>query len=209
MKPRSGDRRTTTRKRDGVEEQREREAIRAVLDGDPEPFAEIVQEYQKLVASVAWKMNVQPDRVDDVVSEVFLKVYRKLASYDDSYAFSTWLYRLTTNHVLDRYRKRKRRGETDLEDLPEPRDHGSGADAGLLESERDRLVREVLNDMPEIYREVLALHHLEGLAVAEVSETLGVPEGTVKVRLMRGRKKLRRALEATAPEHFAAQAGAI
>jgi RNA polymerase sigma-70 factor (ECF subfamily) len=189
-----------------VEREREIRAIEAVLGGDPEPYAEIVNGYQRLVASVAWKMNVAPDTIEDVVSEVFLKAYRNLHRYDPSYAFSTWLYRLTTNHILDQIRRRKRRPETNLEALPEPADGGEGADTRLAVRERADLVRQAVSDLPDIYRQVMTLHHLESIPVAEVARILDVPEGTVKVRLMRGRDRLRKALEESAPEHFGGSA---
>jgi len=186
-----------------VERESEIRAIEAVLGGDPEPYAEIVRGYQKLVASVAWKMNVPSQSIEDVVSEVFLKAYRNLRRYDSRYAFSTWLYKLTSNHILDRYRRLSRRPETALEAVAEPVAAGMPADQDLALRQRDQIVRETVADLPEIYREVVTLHHLEGLPVSEVAEVLDVPEGTVKVRLMRGRERLRRALEASSPEYFA------
>lgn len=185
-----------------MERNRESEAIRAVLKGDADAFQEIVRGYQNLVASVAWKMNVAQDSIDDVVSEVFLKAYRNLHRYDSQYAFSTWIYRLTTNHVLDLYRRKRRRPETDMENVPELTTGEEGADAHLLAREQAAIVREAINALPDIYREVLVLHHLESQPVAEVARILGLPQGTVKVRLMRGRDRLRTALEEVAPEHF-------
>ena len=185
-----------------MDRDQERRAIRAVLDGDPEPYSEIVKGYQNLVASVAWKMNVKQQDIDDIVSEVFLKVYKNLDRYDESYAFSTWLYRLTTNHILDQIRKRNRRKETDLEAIPEVLDPSEGADQGIVRDERQQIVRDALSSLSAIYQEVLVLHYLQGMPVSEVSASLGLPEGTVKVRLMRGRKKLKGVLTGTASEYF-------
>jgi len=185
-----------------VERESEIRAIEAVLGGDPEPYAEIVRGYQKLVASVAWKMNVPPQSIEDVVSEVFLKAYRNLRRYDPRYAFSTWIYKLAANHILDRYRRLSRRPETALEAAPDPVGDDRPADQDLALRQRDQIVRETVAGLPEIYREVVMLHHLEGLPVSEVAQVLDVPEGTVKVRLMRGRDRLRRALEKSSPEYF-------
>jgi len=184
-----------------VERERELEAIRAVLAGDPEPFSMIVSAYQNLVASVAWKMNVPRDEIDDVVSEVFLKAYRSLALYDPQYALSTWLYRIATNQVLDQKRSAGVRRETDLEEGPEPSVEATAGDE-VVRGERERLVREALAELPGNYRRVLTLFHMEGLSVEETAASLRMPAGTVKVQLMRGRSRLRELLEKRHPGYF-------
>jgi RNA polymerase sigma-70 factor (ECF subfamily) len=184
-----------------LEREKELEAIRAVLAGDPEPFAQIVTAYQNLVASVAWKMNTPREEVDDVVSEVFLKAYRKLHLYDPSYALSTWLYRIATNHVLDQRKSARRRLEVEMGEGREPAVEATAGD-DVLAGERERLLRAAMEELPGKYREVLTLFHMEGLSVEETASALGVPAGTVKVRLMRGRNRLGEILAGRHPEHF-------
>jgi RNA polymerase sigma-70 factor (ECF subfamily) len=133
---------------------------------------------------------------------VFLKVYRNLRRYDPRYAFSTWLYRITTNHVLDMKRGEQRRREVGLEGSPEPATQASPPTERMEALERRRIVREAVTELPEPYRQVLMLFHMEGMTVAETAEALGIPEGTVKVRLMRGRKRLHDTLRKSHPEYF-------
>ncbi len=176
--------------------------IERTLGGDAEAFGELVERYQGMVASVAWRFGTPRDEIDDVVAEVFLKVYRSLGRYRPEHPFSTWLYRVAQNEAVDRCRRRSREaGRRDElpETLPAP---GAGVSRSMLEDERARLVREALADLPEHYREILALVHLDEMRVDDAARLLGIPEGTAKTRLMRGRKALGRLLVQQHPEVF-------
>jgi len=186
-----------------LQEATEQAVIRQVLDGDPEPFARIVRQYQNLVASVAYRMGVRQGSIEDVVSEVFMKVYTRLHQYDGRYALSSWIYRIATNHVLDDIRRKKREGAVALDSVAEPKDPRVDIANQSETGERDRLVRDALRELPDEYQQVLALKHFEELSVEAIAEVLEMPEGTVKIRLMRGRQRLRKILERRHPEHFA------
>ena len=177
------------------------EIVRVVLDGRPERFRELVNRYQNMVAGIAWRSGCRREDVEDVVSEVLLKVYRNLHQYRPDHAFSTWLYKLTANHVVDRSRRmKKERGRTEM---PEHLlDHAPVADEVMETDERHALVREALRHVDDRYREVLHLVYVEGLRVDETARVLGAPEGTVKTRLMRGREALKKVLMRRNPEHF-------
>jgi RNA polymerase sigma factor (sigma-70 family) len=180
----------------------EQAVIQQVLDGDPEPFARIVRQYQNLVASVAYRMGVRQGSIDDVVSEVFMKVYTRLHQYDGRYALSSWIYRIATNHVLDDIRRRKREGAVALDAVAEPADPRMNVAGESELTERDQLVRRAVQELPEEYQQVIALKHFEELSVEAIAEMLDMPEGTVKIRLMRGRQRLRKILEHRHPEFF-------
>ena len=181
----------------------ERAAIEQVLSGDPEPFAGIVRKYQNLVASVAYRMGVRQTAIEDVASEVFMKVFTRLHQYDTRYALSSWIYRITTNHVLDEIRKRRHSATQGLDELAEPRDTRVDIAGEAEITERDGLVRQALLELPDEYARVLLLKHFEERSVLEIAEILEIPEGTVKIRLMRGRERLKKVLERRHPEHFA------
>ena len=175
--------------------------VQAVLAGDRNAFGELVTRYQKLVASVAWRYGVGQEEIEDLVSEIFFKVYRKLRQYRPDHPFSTWLYRLAANHVLD-HGRRSRRRELPTEMPEQLRDSGPGPAEQVDDGERLSLVRCGLSQLRPRYREVLFLVYIEGLRVEEAARTLGVPQGTIKSRLMRGREALRRVLVARNPEIF-------
>ena len=85
--------------------------VQRVLAGDADAFGLLVSRYQNLVAGVAWRYGTRREDIEDVVSEVFLKVYRTLGQYRPDHPLSTWLYRLAANHVLDRARRARKERE--------------------------------------------------------------------------------------------------
>src|SRR5207344_1392039 len=122
---------------------RDLEIVREVLDGRPDRFWELVNRYQNMVAGIAWRSGCRREDVEDVVSEVLLKVYRNLHQYRPDHAFSTWLYKLTANHVVDRSRRmKKERGRTEMPEQIE--DQTPGADDVMEQDERHALVRDAL-----------------------------------------------------------------
>lgn len=178
--------------------------VREVLDGRTDRFRDLVTRYQNLVAGIAWRSGCRREDVEDVVSEVFLKVYRNLHQYRPDHAFSTWLYKLTANHVVDRSRRmKKERGRTEMPEQVEDTTT-AGAEDAMEADERQSLVRKALALVDERYRQVMHFVYVEGLKVDETARLLGLPEGTVKTRLMRGREALRKVLVHRNPEHFKA-----
>ena len=175
--------------------------VQAVLRGNEEPFGELVKRYQQLVAGIAWRYGVGRNEIEDVVSEVFLKAYRNLHQYRPRHPFSTWLYRLAANHVIDHGRRTRR--DRERAELPEQMaDPSPGQSENLEALERARLLHAAMEEVTPRYREALFLVYVEGMKVDEAAATLQVPLGTVKTRLMRGRAALRKILAARHPEHF-------
>jgi RNA polymerase sigma-70 factor (ECF subfamily) len=179
----------------------DRRLVEAALRGDAEAFGELVRRHQRLVASVAWRIGIHRDAIEDVVSEVFLKVFENLRRYRPEFPFSTWLYRLAMNHALDHARRERRTprpGEIDV-DLLDP---GDPADAGIAARERAARVRAALKTLDHRFRAALYLVYVEGLSVDAAARALGVPPGTVKTRLLRGRRALQQELERRHPGEF-------
>ena len=175
------------------------ETIREVLSGNPEAFERIVRGYQNLVASVAYRLGVPRDDVEDVVSEVMIRVYRHLGSYRPDFALSTWIYRIACNHVHDRMRRHRhdRDAREVSEGLPDP---GASPSDRLAEAETAERVREALGEVPEMYRVPLVLMHVEGRTVEDIGRILALPSNTVKTRLARGRVRLAEILRRTCPD---------
>ena len=180
---------------------RDQRLVRAVLRGEGEAYGELVASYQKLVASVAWRYGVAGQEIEDVVSEVFIKAYGNLHRYRPEHAFSTWLYRLAANHVVDHGRRaRRERGRVEMPtQLTDP---APSAGERVESDERAGLVREALSGLPAHYRDALFLIYVEGMKVNDAARILELPVGTIKTRLMRGRAALRRLLERRHPGHF-------
>ncbi|MDH3628883.1 MAG: sigma-70 family RNA polymerase sigma factor [Acidobacteriota bacterium] len=180
---------------------RDHRLVERVRQGDHDAFGTLVGHYQRLVASVAWRYGTPPSAIDDVVSEVFLKTYSRLEQFQPNHAFSTWLYRLAVNHVIDRSRRQRR--DPAQEELPSDVESAAPGPADEIESvERRRLLHAALQTLSPHFREVVFLVYIEGMSVKEAATMLGLPEGTIKTRLMRGRDALRVRLSRRHPEYF-------
>ena len=177
--------------------------VEAVLRGDSGAFRGLVERYQGMVAGVAWRYGIRREDLEDVTSDVFIKAYEHLGSYRPDHPFGTWLYRLAANHVIDQTRRRKKeRLRSEMpEQVADPRPTAEDAVEG---DERATLLRDALGAVDSRFRDALFLVYVEGHGVEEAARMLGVPEGTMKTRLMRGREALRRVLQRRHPEHFGA-----
>lgn len=174
--------------------------IARILGGEADLYEEVMRRYQRLVASVIYKMGIPANDMEDLVSEVFIKAYRNLARYRPENAFSTWIYRIATNRALDEIRSRRHRsrfGPLD-ERLPAP---GPGVEGTVSAGDRSAAVARALEQLPKEYRAPLVLLHMEDRKVSEIADLLGIPQGTVKTRLARGRVKLRRIMVHEFPEY--------
>jgi RNA polymerase sigma-70 factor (ECF subfamily) len=175
--------------------------VEAVLAGDAGAYRGLVERHQGMVAGLAWRYGVRREDIEDVTSDVFIKAYENLGSYRADHPFGTWLYRLAANHVIDQSRRRKK--ERLRSEMPEQvADPRPGADRSVEVDERAALVRDALGTVDARYRDALFLVYVEGRRVEEAAAILGIPEGTMKTRLMRGREALRRVLQRRHPEHF-------
>jgi RNA polymerase sigma-70 factor (ECF subfamily) len=147
-------------------------------------------------------MTGDPDRVEDIAQEVFLKAFRSLKSFRGGSRFYTWLYRITVNTVLNTMRSQGRRQETSLDALGGLEVQ---ADADMEPAEVTarlelaRRVREAIDQLEEPYRVIIYLRELEDLSYEEIAEVVELPVGTVKSRLFRARQHLKGLLQDLLP----------
>jgi len=184
----------------------EGDLIRRCLARDERAYRELVRSYQSAVVNLAWRITGNAEDAAEVAQETFIRVIRSLSSYDPGRPFRTWLFKIASNLSLDVIRRRKRRPLA-LEDLAdeegppiEPVDTGPGPDEGLRIDRSDARFDALVRELPEHYQVILFLRYKEELAYDEIAETLGVPLGTVKVRLHRAHEILRRKLLARGTE---------
>ena len=177
----------------------EQELVRAAQTGDQSAFAQLVTANQAMVYSLAYRMTGNPEDAADLTQEAFLNAWRSLGSFNGQSAFSTWIYRLTSNACIDFLRREKRRGSLSMTlededdedrqaDLPDER---WSPERELERKEAREAVRQGLAALSPEHREVLVLRELEGLSYAEIAHALGLEEGTVKSRIARARLSLR------------------
>jgi RNA polymerase sigma-70 factor, ECF subfamily len=159
---------------------------RRASDGDTAALDELLRRHVPLVHSVCRRILGNPDDALDATQEALLAIARKIGSFDGRAKFSTWAYRVATNAALDEGRRRSRR-PVPTESLPERRAPDGEADATIA----DRLdVDAALAGLTPEYRAAVALRDLVGMDYAEIGVVLGIPPGTVRSRISRGRAAL-------------------
>jgi RNA polymerase sigma-70 factor (ECF subfamily) len=163
---------------------------------------DVVRTHSTRVYRLAYRLTGNPHDAEDLTQEVFVRVFRSLASYTPG-TFEGWLHRITTNLFLDMARRRQRIRFEGLGQDVEGR--LSGGDPTPAEAFDDRHldsdIQNALRDLAPEYRAAVVLCDIEGLSYEEIAVTLGVKIGTVRSRIHRGRAQLRAALEHRRPRH--------
>jgi RNA polymerase sigma-70 factor, ECF subfamily len=175
--------------------------------GDRAAYEELIASYQGLVYGLAYRLLGDSEEARDVVQEAFLKAYRHIGTFRGECGLKTWLYRLTVNQASNhrRWWRRRRRQETisldaSLGDTPGSlcdrlACEGRSPEQVALGRERHQLLLSALESLKHDYRVAVVLRDIEELSYEEIAETVGVPVGTVKSRIARGRDELRKRLE--------------
>ncbi len=175
--------------------------VQQCLQGDGSAWEELVRRHSRRVYNLCYRFTGNGSTAEDLTQEVFLRIYRTIGSYRSAYGgFATWMTSVTRNLLIDHYRRTKRDRLTDsLEDaMPVVENKESSArrpDEQALLGELSAQVQSGLGRLSPDLREAVILRDLQGLEYAEIQRVLGVPEGTVKSRINRGRIELARILE--------------
>jgi len=176
----------------------DRELVSRAQDHDKEAYEELVRRHQHRVFAVAGGILRQHEDVEDIAQQVFVKAYFSLRRFDQRAAFGTWLYKITVNECWDLLRKKKVRPLLYESDLSEEQARQFGASDERQTSEPDvsdklenqQRVQRLLEGLDERDRTMLILKEVEGFAVEEIAEILGLNANTVKVRLFRARRRI-------------------
>jgi RNA polymerase sigma-70 factor (ECF subfamily) len=176
--------------------------VSEALSGREDSYKKLVDKYDRPIFFHIRKMIREKEMVEDLVQEVFIKAFKNLESYSNEYAFSTWLYRIATNHTIDYLRKKKlqtfsindpiKTKDGDMEvQLP---DTTYATDNPVMKKERKAIVQHAISNLPEKYRVVIQMRHMDELSYQEISDELDLPLGTVKAHIFRARELLYKAL---------------
>ncbi|MGP1273314.1 MAG: RNA polymerase sigma factor [Phycisphaerales bacterium] len=181
--------------------------IRRACAGDHEAAGRLWQANRRWVAAVLLAHKPVGTDLEDLLQEVALAVVEKLGQLDDPAAFRGWLRSVAVNAARATGRKRTRRrgllrlvrAEPDCEPAP-----GAWTDPGAVErAERSRRLVELVQELPEAYRECVLLRCVRGMSHAQIAEITGLPETTVETRIARGRRRLRELAEQASEERGA------
>lgn len=176
------------------------ELLERIKAGDMSAFDALCTAYDKKVVNIAYSLLSDREDALDAAQEVFVRIYKSIASFRGDSSLSTWIFRITRNVCSDFLRKRKGFVKSlDEEEDDEPKleipDEKNAPHTEYEKKERVYVVREAISELDENQRTVLTLFDLNGLSYEEIAEITHVPVGTVKSRLYRAREALRKKLE--------------
>ena len=180
------------------------EVIQAVLAGDVDRYAELVDRYQRPALALAFSLLGNYEDAKDVSQEAFLSAYRALARFRGQARFSTWLFRIIVNECKDTFKQRARRpmavasvgpseafSEDETSLFVDVDDPAAGPRERLAQRELAGRLADAIGTLPMKQRTAFALHHLNGLPIEEVATVMGCRVGTVKSHLFRAMEHLR------------------
>lgn len=170
------------------------ELVESCKKGDEAAWRELVEATHREVYGLCLRILKDPDDAAEATQDAYLKAWRALATFRGDAMFSTWLYRVAANSAISKLRGRKRRQahETQVEEETLARVPGSGSTqtSALAKLDVEELER-ALRSLPEHYRAVVVLRDVYGLTMNEIAQQLKISETAAKVRVHRGRKRLR------------------
>jgi len=178
--------------------------IQACLSGDELAWQTIVRMHRRKVFNIAYKFVGSVDQAEDLMQDVFIKVFRSLSTFDRRANFQTWLYSVTRNLCIDHYRALRKEREALNRDLNVDVLAPASADRNplqILESQdQAALLKRALDRLPETMRTAVVLRDLQELSYEEIAKHLDLPDGTVKSRISRGRTELAKQIQAVRNE---------
>lgn len=165
---------------------------------DPEALSYIMDRYKpKLEKYIDRRTNVNPHDREDILQDVFIKVYRNINDYDQSLIFSSWIYRITHNYIIDWHRKNKKHISISLDDDESKlvyilEDEDSKIDSQkLAEQESLEILKRQIQKLPLDYQEIIILKFFEDKSYEEISDILKISTSSVGVKINRAKKLLK------------------
>jgi RNA polymerase sigma factor (sigma-70 family) len=178
--------------------EQDRAFVAEALHGNQAAYEALMNKYRAALYRHIARLIHNPQEVEDLVQETFIKAFTALESYSTEFAFSTWLYKIATNHAID-YLRRKKLKTLSLDEPIETRegtlerelaDITYFPDRHIVEDQRRALLQEAIDALPEKYRLVIVLRHQQEKSYEEIAEELNLPLGTVKAHIFRARRLL-------------------
>ncbi len=192
----------------------DRVLIEKIIRGDTAAFRDLIEQFEKLVCQIVFRMISNEADREEVCQEVFLKVYRNLSKFEYQSKLSTWIARIAY-HTAINYLKRKRvllyddlperqTGRADREDaeytgITSVAVEQEPGEQRLMRQELEELLHKEIEALPVLYRTAITLYHLQEMSLKEIAEITDLPLGTIKSYLYRARKHLKQQLLAKYP----------
>jgi RNA polymerase sigma-70 factor, ECF subfamily len=173
--------------------------VERVREGDKRAYGLLVEKYRRKIIRLLSRMVRDPDDLEDIAQETFIKAYRALPQFRGDAAFYTWLYRIAVNtaknFLVARSKAMRTVSEQAVNDDDEPDDRLVAQDIGTPESELLSkqvaiAVNEAVDSLPEELRQAITLREMEGMSYEEIAEYMACPIGTVRSRIFRAREAI-------------------
>jgi RNA polymerase sigma-70 factor (ECF subfamily) len=188
------------------------ELISSILSGDKNKYALLVEKYQPMVFRICRGFVVFREDADDLMQEVFIKVFRSLDSFNQQSAFSTWLYRITLNTCLNYKRKTERNqfflrlNKIGIRDLKRYEtfmsDNIQQADQQMIDNQHATHIKQAINRLPEKQQTALVLSKYEDMSQSDIAQVMNLSVGAVEQLLFRARENLRKQLAEYYKQNF-------
>lgn len=183
----------------------DRKLVRSLRRREEDAFRELVRVYQHKVFNIVYRILGDRAEAEDVAQEVFVSIFKHIDSFRGDSKFSTWIYRIATNHARNRLKYHARRHQRDHQNFEDSHEsvHEDNSFGGKISQpeeaaigrELERIIQEGLAELTEIHRTIIVLRDVENLSYQEIAEIVELPEGTVKSRLFRARVALKEYVE--------------
>lgn len=174
----------------------EKLVISQIKRGDTKSFSLLVKQYERLVYHVVNRLVSHHEDVEDICQEVFIKVHKHLNSYSFESKLSTWIARIAYLTAIDYVRKYRKMPVADLSEAVEKVSSGNQDPEQLMaQQDLSAYVNLMITQLPEQYRIVLTLYHLNDFSYEEIEQITGMPQGTIKNYMFRARKQLKEKLD--------------
>ena len=173
--------------------------VERCLQGDDAAWETVVYSYGKRIYNLSYRYTSRKEEAEDLTQEILIRVYQNLKSYrSEAGSFQNWVLRVARNLIIDHYRQVRRYPQTggseELETVTIQDDRIPNPQRAAEQVEAARFLQDGLQALSPELKEAIILRELEGMAYQEIADMLGVPEGTVKSRINRGRLELTKLL---------------
>lgn len=177
----------------------EQALIDNAIAGDIDAFGQLLALYQQPLINLAYRMLGNLQEAEDATQEAFIRAFKNISTYDASRSFKTWIFSITSNHCIDRLRKR-RLTYVSIDDPLPPHpalvgNEKNDPEKSLLNQERSVYIQQLLDTLNPEYRAAVILRYWYELSYAEIAEALDTTESAIKSRLFRARQTLADSLE--------------
>ncbi len=186
-----------------VENQDEIVLVKAAAAGNQKAFEKLVSAYERQIYVLCFRFFNNEEDALDMTQEVFLKVFRSLKNFEGRSSFKTWIYKIASNSCITHSARKKKEKEgffqgildwwTKKQTAETPEEQTIDMES---RTETQKIVSEKISNLPDIYRMPVILKDIEGVPLERIAEIQGIPIGTVKSRINRGRRMLQESLSA-------------